>query len=107
MSHGAATGRPSRVTIRFCCSDGSARPAAAHSPPPFRHGSEQLHYGRGRGMATVRILHRRRKLLGQPLAEFNAPLIERIDAPDDALREHTVLVERDELPQGCRVELLD
>src|SRR5438876_9844332 len=58
-------------------------------------------------MASARVLYRRRKLLGEPLAELNAPLIERIDAPDDALREHAVLVERDELTQGCRVELLE
>src|SRR5437763_17215076 len=58
-------------------------------------------------MAAVRILHRRRKLLGEPLAELNAPLIEGIDAPDDALREHAVLVERDELTQGCGIELLE
>src|SRR5438876_9588813 len=58
-------------------------------------------------MASARVLYRRRKLLGEPLAELNAPLIERIDAPDDALREHAVLVERDELTQGRGIELLE
>src|SRR5215471_1159993 len=34
------------------------------------------------------------------LAEFDAPLVERVDAPDGFLREHTVLVERDERAEG-------
>src|SRR5437879_6688341 len=58
-------------------------------------------------MPASRVLHRRRKLLGESLAELDAPLIEGIDAPDDALREDDVLVERDELTQGCRIELLE
>src|SRR5437879_2214746 len=58
-------------------------------------------------MTSARVLHRRRKLLGESLAELNAPLVERVDAPDNALREHTVLVERDELTQSCRIELLE
>src|SRR5262245_10144081 len=40
--------------------------------------------------------NRRRQLL----AEFDAPLIERIDVPDDALRKDLVLVERHQTAQG-------
>src|SRR5215469_451967 len=56
-------------------------------------------------MSTRRIVHSRGDLLGQRLAELDAPLVEGIDAPYDALRQHTVLVERDETAEGCRVEL--
>ena len=42
----------------------------------------------------------RRDPLGQHLAELDAPLIERVDAPDRALGEHVVLVERDELARA-------
>src|SRR5690606_32527723 len=38
------------------------------------------------------------------LAELDAPLIERIDVPDDALGEHLVLVEGEELAQRSRIE---
>ena len=38
------------------------------------------------------------KLSSQPLAELNAPLVEGIDAPDDALDKYFVLVQCDELP---------
>src|SRR2546426_12397738 len=37
--------------------------------------------------------------LGQYLAQLDSPLIERVDVPDDALGEHAVLVERDELSE--------
>src|SRR5256885_7401466 len=73
------------------------RPLSAEdSPPPFRHGREQLHDGGRRRMPSVRILYRRRELLAQFLAELHAPLVEGVDAPHDALREHAVLIERDE-----------
>src|SRR6476620_4023867 len=42
--------------------------------------------------------------LGQGLAQLNAPLVERINVPDDALRENGVLVERDELAEHFRRE---
>src|SRR5262245_36342541 len=45
--------------------------------------------------------------LRQGLAELHAPLVERVDAPDGALREDRVLVEGDELAEGLRRELLD
>jgi len=40
--------------------------------------------------------------LGENLSEFDAPLIEGIDVPDDALGEYAVFVERNELSQRCR-----
>ena len=40
--------------------------------------------------------------LGQHLAELDAPLVERVDVPDRALREDAVLVERDELAERAR-----
>ena len=44
--------------------------------------------------------------MGEDLAELHAPLIERVDPPDDALGEDAVLVERNELAQGCGIEAL-
>src|SRR5580704_14190446 len=40
--------------------------------------------------------------LGERLAQFHAPLIERIDLPDRALGEDAVFVERDQLAQRGR-----
>src|SRR5262245_41998116 len=40
------------------------------------------------------------------LAKFDAPLVEAVDVPDNALREDLVLVERDEPPQRVRSELV-
>src|SRR5579863_2086491 len=45
--------------------------------------------------------------LGEHLAQLHAPLVERIDAPDRALREDAVLVERDQLAERGRREPLD
>src|SRR5690606_18563095 len=42
--------------------------------------------------------------LGEHLAELDPPLVEGVDAPDDTLGEHLVLVERDELPEHRRGE---
>ena len=44
--------------------------------------------------------------LREHLAELDAPLVERVDAPDRALREDAVLVEGDERAEGVRRELL-
>src|SRR6267142_2579956 len=44
--------------------------------------------------------------LRELLPELDAPLVERVDVPDYALREHAVLVERDERPERLRRELL-
>src|SRR6185312_4340806 len=40
--------------------------------------------------------------LGQLLAQFHAPLVERVDVPDHALHEHAVLVKRDQAAQHAR-----
>src|SRR6266850_4570064 len=48
----------------------------------------------------------RNDALRQDLAQLNAPLIERIDVPDDTLRENRVLVESNELAQRLRCEPL-
>src|SRR5947209_20442711 len=42
--------------------------------------------------------------LSQHLAQFDAPLVERIDAPDRALSEDRVLIEGDELAERVRCE---
>src|SRR5204862_7934378 len=44
--------------------------------------------------------------LRELLPELDAPLVERVNVPDHALREHAVLVERDERPERLRRELL-
>ena len=58
-----------------------------------------------RGERVVVAGHRRRDLLGQLLAELHAPLVEAVDAPDDALGERDVLVERDQLAEHGRAQL--
>src|SRR5674536_257901 len=47
---------------------------------------------------------RGRDLERELLADLDAPLVERVDAPDDALRECDVLVQRDQLPHHARGE---
>src|ERR1700733_12450362 len=42
--------------------------------------------------------------LGQNLAEFHSPLIERSDVPDGALSENTVLIKRHQLAKNMRRE---
>src|SRR3974390_641873 len=42
--------------------------------------------------------------LGQHLAKLYAPLIERVDLPDGALREDAVLVEGDQFSEGFRCQ---
>ena len=44
--------------------------------------------------------------LRQHLAKLDSPLVERIDSPDDALREDAVLVERDERAERSRCQPL-
>jgi len=58
-------------------------------------------------MRARRILHRGNQLLGEFLAELHAPLVERVDAPDDALRKNLVLVQGDQLAERGGVELLE
>src|SRR5579883_778233 len=48
----------------------------------------------------------RHNSLGKDFTELNAPLIERIDVPDDALSEHQVFIESDQFAQCLRRELL-
>src|SRR5262249_47482863 len=51
-------------------------------------------------------LELRNDALREDLTELDAPLIERVDLPDGALREHVVLVESDERAQRFRREPL-
>ena len=43
--------------------------------------------------------------LRQHLAQLDAPLVEGVDLPDRALREHAVLVQRDQRAEHCRRQL--
>src|SRR4029077_12403995 len=95
--------RRSRITSE----EPSQQPVrAARSAAPFLHRCQQLHDGSGRRVTAARVLHRGRQLLGELLAKLHAPLVERVDAPYDALREHAVLVERDEPAESGRIDLL-
>src|SRR6185503_7943110 len=51
-----------------------------------------------------RTLELRDNALRQNLPQLHAPLVERIEIPDDALREDVMLVKRDKLPysRGCQ-----
>src|SRR5687768_10413892 len=67
------------------------------------------HVVRGTVMAQLRLVLRfqlRDDLLGENLAEFDTPLIERINVPNCALREDAVFVESDKLAQSLRSEPL-
>ena len=44
--------------------------------------------------------------LGQHLAQFHAPLVERIDPPDAALGEHLMFIQRNQRTQAVRGECL-
>ena len=55
---------------------------------------------RGPARARSALFEFRDDSLRQNLAELHAPLIERIDVPDDALREDAVLVKRDQLAES-------
>ena len=44
---------------------------------------------------------------GKRLAQLDAPLVERVDAPDRPLGEDLVLVERDQGPEGEGTELVE
>lgn len=47
-----------------------------------------------------RALHFRDNALRQDFSQLYAPLVERIEIPDDALRENVMFVKRNKLPQG-------
>src|SRR5258708_2238541 len=63
-----------------------------------------------RAVVPERRLRRALELGDDPLRELlpelDAPLVEGVDVPDHALREHAVLVERDERPERLRREPL-
>ena len=44
---------------------------------------------------------------GKMLAELNAPLVERIDIPDDTLHEYLVLIEGDQRAKRAWVKLVE
>ena len=44
--------------------------------------------------------------LGEYLAQFDAPLVKRINVPDRALGENAVLIKRDQLAEGLRCKLV-
>ncbi len=58
-------------------------------------------------MAASRIIDGGHELLAQFLTKFHTPLVEGVDAPDHALREHAVLVEGNQSAQGGRIEPLE
>src|ERR1700739_2276188 len=58
-------------------------------------------------MSARRVVHGRSQLLGELLAELDSPLVEGVDPPHQALSQHAVLVERDELAERRRVQLLE
>src|SRR5215471_21659742 len=49
----------------------------------------------------------RNNALSQNFSQFDAPLVEGVDVPDGALREHGVFVQSDQLPECFRREPLD
>eukprot|EP00756_Hemistasia_phaeocysticola_P006610 Hpha_TRINITY_DN13917_c0_g2::TRINITY_DN13917_c0_g2_i1::g.35451::m.35451 len=78
----------------------------------FKWGSElsveqvdQLVGGRVVGVHTVAGLQLREDRVRKLLAEFHAPLIVRVDVPDNALHENLVLVHSDKSTQGPRGNL--
>src|SRR4051812_31500714 len=57
---------------------------------------------------SVRRLRRSRKhLCGQLLAVLNAPLVETVDVPDDALHENLVLVQRNQAAERSWIEAIE
>jgi len=73
-------------------------------------GFELLWHAQKEAAPATTMIARRRELgddrSGQLLAELDAPLVERVDVPDDALDEDLVLVERDEPSERARIQLL-
>ena len=59
-----------------------------------------------RHLRLTRTLQLTDDLLRQNLPQLHAPLIERVDTPDRSLREHSVLIQRDQLPQHLRSQLI-
>lgn len=63
------------------------------------------------GKFHVRVLFAlfefRDDLLRELLAEFNAPLVEAVDVPDNALRKDLVFVESDQGSESLRIDRID
>src|SRR5690606_38065522 len=68
--------------------------------------SEFFHPIGGRGIVAgvdrVAALERPGQALGQHLSVFHAPLVEGVDAPDQALHEYLVLIQREQRTQRVR-----
>src|ERR1700734_1349521 len=88
----AALAKASRLWLR------SAKRAQMRDEPSSR----RIEVGRGLSL----VANDRRQARGELLAEFDTPLVERVDVPDRALREHLVLVERDEPAERTGIEAL-
>ncbi len=58
------------------------------------------------GRSCSRVGDDRRQARGEFLAQFDAPLVERVDVPDRAFGEHFVFVEGDEPAEHARIETL-
>src|SRR5690242_10867918 len=71
--------------------------------PPLPVAADQV-VGRAvvRELRLALALELRDDPLGELLPQLDAPLVERIDVPDDTLRVDAVLVERDELAERFR-----
>ena len=67
--------------------------------------SQEGTYGRIVASHILGLLELRKDRLRQDLAELDTHLIEGVDAPDDALGEDLVLVERNERAERCRGHL--
>src|ERR1700733_2981779 len=67
------------------------------TPAPLRDARQRTLDGAARILRQGWVLHQWHQGLGQLLAQLHAPLIETVDAPDHALGEHLMLVERDQL----------
>src|SRR5690606_27192422 len=66
--------------------------------------AEQAARGRIPARVAVRAAHGLCEAGRELLAELDAPLVERVDAPDHAFDEHLVLVQGDQLPEDVRRE---
>src|SRR6218665_2934905 len=94
--------RPTPATQRTAgAARGKDAPAGDAALPPVRRIVRQQRLGRRiLRVDGIRIaLDSRGDLHRELLAELHAPLVEGVDAPDRALRERDVLVERDQLTE--------
>ena len=96
--HGHATARADRARRGHAPRIGASAPHRAVTPDQRVRRAVVLQ------IRLVGRLELRDDPLGERLTELDAPLVERIDPPDDALREHAVLIEGDELAECRRVK---